>query len=91
MQFVELHNLRGTDIGIETIPRTLTYLEISAWASVTGRKPSVFDLSVFARLEQAYWRVYHGGGKDEQPKSMVKQFSLIADTNKKVRKVAVGK
>ena len=75
---------------METIPRALTYLEIDAWASVTGRKPSIFELSVFARIEQVFWRVYHGGGKDEQPKSLVKQFAFLQE-NKKVRKVSVGK
>lgn len=87
-QFVELHSLRGTE-G-EGIPCTITYLEIAAWASVTGRKPSVFDLWVLAKLEHAFWRIYHSGGKDDKPRSFVKQFALIQE-NKPMRKVAVGK
>ena len=90
-QFVELHALRGTDIGMEIVPRTITYLDIAAWASVTGRTLSVFDMSVIARLEQSFWRVYHGGGKDENQKSLVAQFAAIQDSNKKMRKVAIGK
>lgn len=91
MQFTELCLFRGTDLGMQSTPHTFTNVDIDAWARMTGRGPSTFDLLVLARLEQAFWRYYHVGA-DEQPKSLTKQFAAIAEPNKnKLRKVNLGK
>lgn len=93
MQFQELCLFRGTDLGAQSTPHVLTNTDIAAWAQMTGRTPSPFDLSVLASLENAWWRFYQSGGVDEQPKSLAKQFAAIAEPNNKnkLRKVNLGK
>ena len=75
---------------MQAIPHTLTNVDISAWALMTGRNPSAFDLSVLVQLEQAFWRVHHAG-VDDKPQSLTKQFAAIAEPKKKLRKVNLGK
>ena len=76
---------------MQAIPHTLTNVDISAWALMTGRNPSAFDLSVLVQLEQTFWRVHHSGGADDKPQSLIKQFAVIAEPKKPLRKVNLGK
>ena len=76
---------------MQAIPHTLTNVDIASWALMTGRNPSAFDLSALVQLEQAFWRVHHSGGADENPKSITKQFAAIAEPKKPLRKVNLGK
>jgi hypothetical protein len=54
--FFEIHSRRS--VG-QYGPASLSWLDIHAWASLTGRKPSPWELRVIGRLDATYFAALH--------------------------------
>lgn len=50
-----------------SMPCAITYSEIAAWASLTGRHPTADELAILRRIDRAYLLMYADEAKKREP------------------------